>query len=845
MTLNDSNLAYLLGLGFEMELCKQALQQNATLEDATEWILNPSRPPTSPVSKLDFSRPISSSSTFSTQPKISIEKRQKDDQVTKDMQKKKFDRIANDLKKERIAEREARRRALIDIKEDRESRKLRGHTTTKPDTRQARQSPATSTSKPESDKDQFAFIQFKWTNSTTLRQKFPHDTKMMQVLEFVKEKESKTPNATLDNISLISTYPKRIYTVQDAALDMKEAGFLPNVTLNQEAEPAAMMEEEEEDSDSVMEDNVNSSEDEVDEEDDIGAMDLDVIRAMDPHRPPVHNVRRIWGRVGAGHHLTDPSPIVNTSEIVETAAAPEPSANADQEAMNQRRSNILSAMEQRASAHTATNIPSHQQHALERHTTSLRETCSKAVAGLLSQHSLQKNSYLKNLDSVSSEVAESLLEYLVKSGKLNTTTMRKLADHCYLQNIKLDSYTYCTDSLIGDLARSNSTISVTKLSLRGCDVITDNGICALTGLKNLGYLDVNNCKVTDKGLKSLENLHHLYHLNLSKTKITDQGIVSMVANSKFRDQLEVLLLDGCTRVKSSRLLVPIVNGFENLLQLSLANTSLPQQEITAKLSKNIKLEQLDVTNTFLCDNDLMQIISQITTLVELKMSGCSNVSTRGLSFLPRELKCLRWIQFPDRELELDGVLSRFKDLPLEHLDLTGFLNVTDQGAKHIAEMKHLRYLSLDGTKVTDEGVEMLKDLIELEKLYLDRTLITDQGLSQLIGLSKLDTLSLCHTKVSNVFLRLLGDFEQTSFTRNLRTLNLAKCPLVTNKGIRYLSAGTLNLTNLNLDHTSVSRGCLKYLKDLQHLKPVRLQGISSESDQEDELQDDDQDEMMG
>lgn len=62
---------------------------------------------------------------------------------------------------------------------------------------------------------------------------------------------------------------------------MKEAGFLPNVTLNvniaapviepqeQEAEPAAMMEEEEEDSDSVMEDNVNSSEDEVDEEDDI------------------------------------------------------------------------------------------------------------------------------------------------------------------------------------------------------------------------------------------------------------------------------------------------------------------------------------------------------------------------------------------------------------------------------------------------------------------------------------------------------------------------------------------------------------------------------------------------
>jgi len=146
----------------------------------------------------------------------------------------------------------------------------------------------------------------------------------------------------------------------------------------------------------------------------------------------------------------------------------------------------------------------------------------------------------------------------------------------------------------------------------------------------------------------------LYHLNLSKTKITDQGIASMVANSKFRDQLEVLLLDGCTRVKSSRTLVPIINGndrvffwvcrteltndatgFENLLQLSLANTNLPQQEMTAKISRNVKLEHLDLTNTFVSDNDLMQMISQIRNLVELKMNGCGNVSTRGLSFLPR------------------------------------------------------------------------------------------------------------------------------------------------------------------------------------------------------------------
>lgn len=36
-TINDSHLAYLLSLGFEIELCKQALIENTTLEDATEW----------------------------------------------------------------------------------------------------------------------------------------------------------------------------------------------------------------------------------------------------------------------------------------------------------------------------------------------------------------------------------------------------------------------------------------------------------------------------------------------------------------------------------------------------------------------------------------------------------------------------------------------------------------------------------------------------------------------------------------------------------------------------------------------------------------------------------------
>lgn len=78
------------------------------------------------------------------------------------MQKKKFDRIANDLKKDRLAEREARRRALLDIKEDRE--KLRQRIQSKPTsmrTTSGNSDTLTGNTKPKEIKsnDQFAFIQ--------------------------------------------------------------------------------------------------------------------------------------------------------------------------------------------------------------------------------------------------------------------------------------------------------------------------------------------------------------------------------------------------------------------------------------------------------------------------------------------------------------------------------------------------------------------------------------------------------------------------------------------------------------------------------------------------------------
>lgn len=106
-------------------------------------------------------------------------------------------------------------------------------------------------------------------------------------------------------------------------------------------------------------------------------MDLDFTATMDPHRPP--RTQQAWGRIGAGHHLSDPSPAVDTSIVTE---APTDGA---EENNSIRRTNILSALEERRSSSTNTDIQQlnapHHHGGVGHHTKTLREICSVAVGG--------------------------------------------------------------------------------------------------------------------------------------------------------------------------------------------------------------------------------------------------------------------------------------------------------------------------------------------------------------------------------------------------------------------------------------------------------------------------------
>lgn len=98
-----------------------------------------------------------------------MEERRKESQRIKDDQKKQVDRISEELKKERSLEREARRRALLAIKEDKEKRKRKVQAPPAP-SKPAVVGPSQLTPK-ETSREELAFIQVKLNKQKKKRKK--------------------------------------------------------------------------------------------------------------------------------------------------------------------------------------------------------------------------------------------------------------------------------------------------------------------------------------------------------------------------------------------------------------------------------------------------------------------------------------------------------------------------------------------------------------------------------------------------------------------------------------------------------------------------------------------------
>ena len=130
----------------------------------------------------------------------------------------------------------------------------------------------------------------------------------------------------------------------------------------------------------------------------------------------------------------------------------------------------------------------------------------------------------------------------------------------------------------------------------------------------------------------------------------------------------------------------------------------------------------------------------------------------------------------------------------------------------------LRILNLSNTKITDTCMCVIGGFPKLIELSLDRTRLTDVGLKAIFTIPYLKILSISQTRVTNTVLLQLQD---ATWIKSMESLNLSRCENTSDEGIPGLTV-LINLQHLNLDHTKVTRQCIKILKGIERFLFISL-----------------------
>ncbi len=159
-----------------------------------------------------------------------------------------------------------------------------------------------------------------------------------------------------------------------------------------------------------------------------------------------------------------------------------------------------------------------------------------------------------------------------------------------------------------------------------------------------------------------------------------------------------------------------------------------------KLVSQTSTRTLQLGGNQVTDDNLADV-GQMTGLEELSISWAFPLTDRGFTQLS-ELKRLR-ILYIDKSKMTDASLTTFGRLTnLEELRVGG-VGFSDRGLASLGALRRLKELSLEGKNdgITDAGIASLLGLGELEHLDLgDGCRVTDDGIARLRALTKLNSL---------------------------------------------------------------------------------------------------------
>ncbi|XP_076026524.1 uncharacterized protein LOC143016205 [Genypterus blacodes] len=431
---------------------------------------------------------------------------------------------------------------------------------------------------------------------------------------------------------------------------------------------------------------------------------------------------------------------------------------------------------------------------------SLCALATHATVKLMRAPSMQ---YSSSLAGLTPDLAELLLNYMTRERLLRPRSL-ELFFGCPIQKFVLNCYPYSTNELLRQL---RAFASLKHLSLVNSPLITDSGVSVLSSLVKLQYLNLASCnKLTDSCLEHIKGLRSICFLSLDHTKVTDAGMLMYLHSTP--PCLAQLSLNQ-TEVTEATLAV-LSSCVPQLRLLSIKHTKVADVSALADLSN---LQTLSLDGTLVTEDSLRHIGSH-PSLSTLSLNGIPVQNGDHALRIISGLK-LTHLTLPGRNTVRDAGMSHLSYLShLVELDLTDYINITDQGIGELSVMIRLKKLSLSNTQVTDAGLLPLRDLQELQELCLDHTSVTSQGVPALITcLPNLQVLGLASTKVGDrVVSRGLIHCKQ------LVKINLSRTR-ITDNGLKFLKH--MHLAQVNLDYTGVTQQAVDSLRSFTNIGSVR------------------------
>ncbi|MBM83186.1 MAG: hypothetical protein CMJ78_21710 [Planctomycetaceae bacterium] len=350
------------------------------------------------------------------------------------------------------------------------------------------------------------------------------------------------------------------------------------------------------------------------------------------------------------------------------------------------------------------------------------------------------------------------------------------------------SRTSISDSGISALAGSRE---LRKLSLRA-NHITDESLKSIARIKTLEELDLSMTQVTGSGLKYLKHLPNLRVLNLEGTPLED-------AHLRHLGELRNLEILNLASTPISGVGFAAVDRFEHVKDLNLQSTKLTA-EGSAHLPMLPSLVKLNATSSQLGDGSLRALAGS-HDLETVWIRG-TNLTNDGLRYF-RGKQNLKTLSVGSKAIDDDGLKHLAGLRNLHAIDFNG-TSIMGEGVVHLRECRQLGSLSIDregqkGIRLNEGVLETIAGLRELSYLKIDLTTSPDLVV-KLDDLPKLRMLEFyCGDAVNRIELSNMPRLERVSILRRNERVWQSDSDLIDPAAVPKINA--ISLKSLGSEYT--------------------------------------------